>query len=251
MREIIKFFPVTTILLTYLFVCGSLYLIGFWSIFNIDAFSLISLYDIPKNFVYPLMISQGTYFINMLLGQSLHQLSFINQENNTENFIKINENWSPKKKKIIIFLTLKDLWPIIIIFSLPLIISNHEKNILYWSISSLILSYFLLYKFVNFSSVKLYIPNIYIRFYLGHFLTFFPISCFSVGKIESLKIYHNKKEIRYFDIISKDNKTQINDPKCLKFIGFISDKVIYSTLDNQKTFILNKDSSDGFQLSNN
>lgn len=64
--DILKKIPTTTILLTYLFICGVLYIIGFWSLFNIDISNLVTITDIPKSFVFPFVISQGLFLFNML-----------------------------------------------------------------------------------------------------------------------------------------------------------------------------------------
>ncbi len=251
MKDLIKYIPISTILLTYLFICGSLYLIGFWSTFDINVFSFISIYDIPKNFVYPLMISQAYFVVNMITGQYILHSSFLNNDSkDIDFFIEINEEWPHKKKVLIGALTLIPIWIIVITGLLSIFIENHEKNILYWSIVSLIFSYYLLYRFVNFPYIKSKITNVLLRFFIGHFLTFFPIACFSNGKIESLKIYLNQKK-EYFDIINSKNKPQINDPNCLKFLGFVSDKYIYSTLDNHKIFILNKEECNGIEITKN
>lgn len=246
----IKTIPTTTFLLTYLFICGSLYLIGFWSTFDVDIFSLISVYDIPKNFVYPLMLSQAAYILNMITGQYLYQNHFLAKNEDKDNFIEIKENWSEKKQRIIGFFSSISFWIMFIVLLLPLIIENAYRNTLYWFIISTLLSYFLLFKFVNNSFVKIKIQNNLLRFYLGHFLTFFPIACFSSGKISSLNIYDNK-QIIFFDVIDNTNKPQINDIKCLKFLGFVSDKYIYSTIDNQQVFILSKESCSGIVISKN
>lgn len=246
----IKNLPITTLLLTYLFICGSLYLIGFWSTFDVDIFSLISLYDIPKNFVYPLMLSQVAYVVNMITGQYFYQHAFMNTKEDNDNFITLNKDWPEKKYKIIGIFTSISLWVTMVVLFLPFLFEKPYQNIRYWTFLSIILSYFLMYKFVTYSVVKSYLKNNFLRFYVGHFLTFFPIACFTSGKVSSLDIYNNKN-IKYFDVIDSKNQTQINNVDCLKFLGFVSDKYIYSTLNNQNVFILSKESCDGIVVSKN
>jgi hypothetical protein len=251
MKDIIKYIPISTILLTYLFVCGSLYLIGFWSTFDINVFSFISIYDIPKNFVYPLMISQAYFVVNMVTGQYILHSSYLNNDSeNIDFFVDINEEWSHKKKVLIGAISSIPLWIILVTGLLSIFIENHTKSEFYWTIVCLIFSYYLLYRFVNLPFVKSKISNVLLRYYIGHFLTFFPIACFSNGKTDSLKIYLNQEK-QYFDIIDTKNKTQINDPNCLKFLGFVSDKYIYSSLDNHKIYILNKEECNGIEIIKN
>jgi hypothetical protein len=44
------------------------------------------------------------------------------------------------------------------------------------------------------------------------------------------------------------NTPAASDTTSFKFLGFISDNFVYSTLDNKKTYILNKNSVDGIIL---
>ncbi|MCG9791215.1 hypothetical protein [Flavobacterium algicola] len=245
-----KNIPITTLLLTYLFICGSLYLIGFWSTFDVDVFSLISLYDIPKNFVYPLMLSQVFYVLNMITGQYIHQISFFDGDENNDNFIEIKEEWSTNKQKILGVITSINLWVTLFVGGIQFFFDKPFQNPVYWTLISIVLSYYLFYKFFNYTPVKVYLKNVYLRYYIGHFITFFPIACFSSGKVNSLKIYNNS-ENKYFDVINSKNQTQINDKKCLKFLGFVSDKYIYSTINNQQIYILSKESCDGIVISKN
>ncbi|MFC6877682.1 hypothetical protein ACFQFB_11205 [Flavobacterium myungsuense] len=134
--------------MTYLFVCGSLYLIGFWSTFDINVFSLISIYDIPKNFVYPLMISQAYFVVNMITGQYFLHSYLNNDSENKDFFVEINEDWSHKKKVFISIISSIPLWIILVTGLLSIFIENHSQSIFYWEIVCLIFSYYLLTRWV-------------------------------------------------------------------------------------------------------
>ncbi len=197
------------------------------------------------------MISQAYFVVNMITGQYVLHSSYLNNEiENKDFFVEIKEDWSHKKKVFISVISSIPLWIMLVTGLLSIFIENHSQSIYYWEIVCLIFSYYLLYRFVNFPFVKSKISNVLLRYYIGHFLTFFPIACFSNGKIESLKIYLNKQK-QYFDIVDSKNKTQINDPNCLKFLGFVSDKYIYSSLDNNKIYILNKEECSGIEIIKN
>lgn len=243
-NDFLKNIPVTTILLTYLFICGILYLIGFWSTFNIDVFSLISIYDIPKNFAFPLLVSQGFFALYAVTG------NIINLNDDREDigqFIVIKKEWNPNKRILLSFLTSINLWVISIIFLMIIYLPDYKNNDLFWSATSLIIAYYLLHQFINHNTVKSKIKGNLLRYFVGHFLIFFPISCLSTGKITSLRIFHNT-ENRYVNIINIKNAPAIKDTTRIKLLGFISDRIIYSTLDNKKTYILNKESCDGILL---
>lgn len=244
MKEIIKTIPISTFLLTYLFVCGVLYLIGYWGTFNIDAFSLISIYDIPKNFVFPLLISQGFFVITFVTGGVTN---FNDDREDIRHFITINPAWEYWKKFVFGILSLINLWLIVIVGILYYYIKNPYTDSTFWSLSSILVAYYLLHRFVNLKTLKDNVKSKLLRSYIGHFIVFLPISCFSTGKVTSLKIYHNK-ENKYVKIISTSKTSMIADTTITKFLGFISDQVIVSSLDNKKTYIFNKTSIDGIEL---
>lgn len=127
-NDFLKNIPVTTILLTYLFICGILYLIGFWSTFNIDVFSLISIYDIPKNFAFPLLVSQGFFALYAVTG------NIINLNDDREDigqFIVIKKEWNPNKRILLSFLTSINLWVISIIFLMIIYLPDYKIMIFF------------------------------------------------------------------------------------------------------------------------
>ena len=81
------------------------------------------------------------------------------------------------------------------------------------------------------------------RLFIGHFLIFFPISCLSTGKIQSISILQNKSKSN-IRIESKTIKSVNAVTDSLKLLGFISDRVVYGTLDNKHIYITSKDSYD-------
>jgi cell division protein FtsL len=57
----------TTIIVVHLFICGTLYIIGYWSTFDFDITNYIEIFDIPKSFVFPLAISIGTSVLSIMI----------------------------------------------------------------------------------------------------------------------------------------------------------------------------------------
>jgi len=239
-NENFKNIPITTILLTYLYICGVLYLVGYWSTFDVDVFSLISIYDIPKSFVFPLLISQLFFLLNYLTGNFV---DFTTDKENLNHFIEINPKWKGFKRRILLTLSSYNLW-LSLFFSYFLFNYNEIKNnSLFWFIFSFVLSYYLLYRFLNLDIVKAKIESLILRLFIGHFLIFFPISCLSTGKIQSISILQNKSKSN-IRIESKTIKSVNAVTDSLKLLGFISDRVVYGTLDNKHIYITSKDSYD-------
>lgn len=229
--------PIAILLLIYLFVCGILYLIGFWSTFDVDVFSLISIYDIPKSFAFPLLVTQGFFVLNIISGNIIH---FNDDRDDKTKFVSIKPEWGTFRK-VLCNLTTINLVIAAAISLMATTIPDHLNSQVFWSISSLLTAYYFLHKFVNLEIVKNNFNNKLVRFFIGHFLIFLPISCFSTGKLSSLSIRQNS-DIKYIKIISTKNASIDTDTTSFKLLGFISDKILYGTLDNKKIYILNKDS---------
>ena len=244
MKELISKIPISTVLITYLFICGLLYLIGFWGTFNVDVFNLITVYDIPKSFVFPLLISQGFFTIQFFTG------SVMNLNDNRENIeylVTIKDEWPSWRQGLMRALTSTTLLTTEIFLISSILTEDKFHNELFWWINSLVIGYFLLHRFMNIKEIKQLVKSSILRSYIGHMLVIFPITCFSTGKIISLKVYNNTNIVGVITV--NDKLTALsNDTVQVKFLGFISDNFIYSTLDNKKTYIINKTSVEGIIL---
>lgn len=245
-NDFFKNLPIATILLIYLFVCGVLYLFGFWNTFDVDIFSLISTSDIPKNFAFPLLLSQGFFFLNSVTGGISN--IFDDDREDKQHFITIKPEWGSFKRFSLGLLTRMDVWVLLTIALMTEYLTDYKNNEIFWSLTALIIAYYLLYKFVNLDILKNKIKSPLFRYFIAHFVVFFPISCFSIGKVTSLRIFHNE-ENKYITVINNKSLTYVKDTTRIKLLGFVSDRIIYSTLDNKKTYILNKESCDGIILS--
>lgn len=248
-KNIIDRLPLATILVSYFFVCGSLYLIGFWTTFKIDITNFVSITDIPKSFILPFVLSQGLFLFQLLtnlLSTPIHK---------DEPFRDIEKNdIKPKWKRILVnFLN----WDTLFIIAVAIIVANahnHFMSATYWTLSSLTMGFYLVYKFTSFHFVKQRIQYPIIRLYSAYIICFLPIFCFSTGKVLSLNIYNNK-EIIYLNKISdctQSEKTEMNfskrDSSSLKILGFLGDKLIISSINNKKIIFINQSSYKNLEL---
>jgi len=245
MKELLYKIPISTAIIIYLFICGILYITGFWGTFNVDAFNLISIYDIPKSFVFPLIITQGIFIMHFISGIIVE---FDDNRKNINYLITIKEEWSLGKKFILAFLTSTNFLVITILIISIVSMEDFLYNISFWAINSTIISYYLLHRFVNISSFRKIVKSSLLRAYIGHITIILPISCFASGKVISLRIYHNKN-ITVVNSIPKNHNSSSNiKSKPYKFLGFISDNIVYSSLNNNEIYILSKESVDGIVI---
>ncbi len=229
--------PFTAIIISYFFVCGGLYLIGFWTTFEIDISSFITITDIPKSFIFPFVITQGFLLLYIMVNlftshDLLTERPFLDYET--------DKLW----KRFIKFLVSFDF---LFTISIPYIVTNFQDNKLnpiFWSLCCFWISFYLIRKVSRSPFLKTQIQEYNLRLYLSYFLCFVPIGCFSTGKVLSLVIFNNSK-IQYVNI---DNKTPKIDSTSLKFISFLGDKLIVSSLDNKKINYINQSSYSKVEL---
>lgn len=238
MEKITKHLPLTTIFIAYLFVCGSLYIIGFWTTFDIEITNFLSISEIPKSFILPFVLSNGLTFFQMII-------NFIASPIFTE-----EDEIEKKKEKSKIIRILNIFIHLDMIFSYFMIAIiyfyySHKTEVLFWSISTIVFGILMAMKIVRNDKIKELIPSKNIRLYTVQILVFIPIVSFSTGKINSLNIYNNDK-ITLIEII-KDNKI-VPSNKPNKLIGFIGEKLIISDIKNDKIKVINQTSFNEVEL---
>jgi hypothetical protein len=241
-RNITKYIPLTTLFVCYFFICGGLYLTSFWTTMDIDITSFITLSDIPKSFILPFIASQAFALVYNAL------FSFINL-----NFEDIN---TPKKSTSNRFYRLiKNLfsYDIFILLSMLFLILKYDQfkySIYFWLFACLVFPMFIISKLVHTDFLKHLIVNYGLRYYMILTLVSIPFISVLNGKLTAIAIYKNNS----FKIASIKNyhlKNDISDSVALKFIGFIGNKLIISSLDNKKIIIINQASIEKVELRNN
>ena len=80
MKEFFSKIPIVTISVVYLFICGTLYLFGYWSTFDFDITNYIELLDIPKSFVFPLFTGIGVSTISIVVQGILNSTKKIDKD---------------------------------------------------------------------------------------------------------------------------------------------------------------------------
>lgn len=207
-----------------------------------DISNLVSITDIPKSFVFPFVISQGFFLFNVLTNYitSSHDKD---PDGDWEDDVKPKSKW----RRFFKYIVSLDFLFSVVCFITVMFYFEYKMSTTYWSICSISIGYFLVIKFNRSSYVCKQIPYFSIRYYLGHLVCFFPVICFSTGKILAIDIYNNKG-IQYVKVIQTNHHDSIVDKTKTKFIGFIGDKIITGSLDNKKLYILDQSSFDKLEL---
>lgn len=236
-KSILTHLPITSLIIIYLFISGGVYLVGFWGTFNVEAFSLIEIWDIPKNFIAPFLYSGGAF----LLFVTAYWLYINSRKENI--FIKTNPSSDMPKKK-----SNYKIYLILIVMILFLIFYNSLRfNYYFWTLSFFTLAGVLILEIKDASLAVKIIPNNLLRFYVFILIILPPVMCFVVGKGNALLIYNNSK-VQIVKIATNSKSNNISDTTSLKLLGFLGEKFIVSSLDNKKIFVLNQSSFDVIEL---
>jgi hypothetical protein len=243
LKDFIKQLPLTVLILIFLYVCGSLYLVGFWSTFDLDVSNIVNLTEIPKSFILPFLLSN-------IYGLIVYVIVLITSHSKKDELVGVDTQTGPSKTWIIIIDLVLDL----LIFIIPAIMymyyDKYKLSGNYWTGSLSIMSLLIASKFSGLSFFKNLIPNSSTRFYL--LILFVSTICmsFAIGKLKSVNIYNNRY-VKYIAVKTNNVNVEIqpiSDTTNLKLLGFLGDKVIISSLDNKKIFVFNQDRFDIIEL---
>jgi len=233
MVKILRLLPLTTLIIIFFFVCGGLYLIGFWMTFDVDVSNFVSLTDIPKSFLLPSAVVHGLFIL--LVGFApFASLTWIH-------IIDLFTTSKPKPQTENFKYLYACMWLAVWVCILVVALNYFQNSSYYWLISGLTLSGFLMNWVRHVPNIRLLFPSRLLRVYVMYLAVFAPIMSFAVGKARSVNIYNNKA-ISKISVISKNGESiRTNEINLfnLKFIGFLGNKTIASTLNNDSLFFLN------------
>jgi len=237
MKDYIKSIPAATFVLLYLFFCGGLYLISYWEVFKVDAFSFIPIWDIPKAFVYPFALTFA-FCIGIQIFNYFFLARIVLALTKKMRRKKLHLNTKPITKRRIIFLQVVNVLYLVILISLFELASSFWDNFMYWGIVAILITPGI-FKIVFIISRNVKIGMRPKFFYpILMLVVLLPIFSFMIGKEKSLIIYNNAKIVRINKRVIA-NITDTTNISSLKFLGFLGDHAIISDIENTRIFVLN------------
>ncbi|WP_161888878.1 hypothetical protein [Pontibacter russatus] len=239
-KNLTSHIPITTLILSYFFLCGGLHLYAFWSVFDIDISSLVGITDIPKSFIFPFLASQGFFLLNTLT----HLLTAEGLDIFSDSSVMGKKQ--TKLGKILRRLRHPNVILALVVGLISYFAFDFKMNPLFWWISCISLVYALTYKITRLEKVMRLIPDGTLRYYTVSSLLFIPIFSFGFGRTSSLLIYNNNT-LNLITVMAKDEEAvQLSDS--LKFLGFIGDKAVAVSVDNENVIYINQSSIDQLQV---
>jgi len=224
-----KYFEKISILtptLGFLFLCGTLYLIGFWTTFEFDITTYVDILDIPKSFVFPLAAALGLSALSMA-----YQV-----------VIRIHppkEGNAPKNPdKLYLFLSRIPIWVYAVVsFTALLIIYIFSKEAFY-TVLTITIGIFLGKEIVK-VIVASGVTNVYVRWITLLVICFLPPASFSIGKLESLSIYNNEEYYRVSQVEYMTTTGGEIEEVDFKLIGKLGSYLFLTDSQNSKIVTIN------------
>jgi hypothetical protein len=245
-KDALKGVTLATGLLIYFYLCGAVYLIGFWSTFNVDVSSFVSISDIPKNFIYPFVFT-NTVVATYMIMQSI-VIRYVAKNILKESPLEVKPEQPVDKDKWWSIFFNVDLYIAMYFVAVFKLYTFCQYNPMFWAWLLILFTFFILVKISRFKDIQ----NVFIDYlkvsYFRFFLILFPVVCFGTGKIKSLDIYNND-EVRPIKAINNSKIQPIADSiSSIKLLGFLGEKAIVSSFDNKIILVLNMSSFEAIQL---
>jgi hypothetical protein len=226
LKDILSQVSVTTLLLVFLFFCGTLYIISYWSTFNFDITNYIELFDIPKSFVFPLATGLGVAFLSLLV-QGM--LSASKEQNNAtpkggvqvfKKFRWLNSN-SLTLLPIIVCMLFYDPYSewIVIVAGITLSLWGFRK--------------------MNKSEhVIRLIPYKRGRFFFAVLITFIPVYSVCMGKLDGISVWKNRNYYSVADVVYEDPTVKKDCIVGKKLLGKIGSCIVVTDSANASIIVL-------------
>lgn len=237
MKEITTKISATTLILIYLFSCGTIYLVAYWSTFNFDITNYIDFLDIPKSFVFPLATGIGISFISFLIQGVARSFDKIEKDE------KINAELLPKIKelptKTLLFRIINDFdfWTILVLF-ICLIFYKPQREWVY-AILSITLIISGVVKFIRHPKIITFLPNFGLRLFFAILIFFIPIFSFTTGKLNAIKILNNQEYFKVSNITYSEPSVSNQNIVNSKLLGKLGTNLFVSDSVNSEIIILN------------
>ncbi len=221
----------------YFFLCGGLYHLTYWSTFNINGLSFISISNIIKSSIYPIVVTLVFVVIGIILGESIFRFdkySPPDEGRETKIGKKLNSNIA-----ITIFLV---LWISALIFLY--LFGTSER----WILWAFIFSSVPIFALDRIRLWKNDFENHNLRMWTIRILIWFPTFSFAVGKYNCELVYRNidykfttTHNIEIFPRTNAKSDT-------IKLIGYTEKYIFFTDLENTKTYMIKPEKLEFIEL---
>jgi hypothetical protein len=224
LKELLTHISITTLLLFFLFFCGTLYIISYWTTFNFDITNYIELFDIPKSFVFPLATGLGVSFLS-LIAQALINAGAPPEKTESRN-LKSNDPLRFGNRRgfnsnriavllVVVCMLLYDPYQEWIVITIGLTVS-------FWGVSN----------FNRHPRIKSLIVNDKLRLMASVLIVFVPIYSVCKGKLDSIAVWKNRNYYVVVDVQYTDETQGIKEAIGKKLLGKLGNSLIVTDSSN-------------------
>jgi hypothetical protein len=232
LKELLSYISLTTLLLMFLFFCGTLYIISYWTTFDFDITNYIELFDIPKSFVFPLATGLGVSFLS-LLAQGLLRTSASPAESITSKTIN--------NKELGVVKIIRLFNPNVISLVTLAICMSAYKPYSEWIVITAGLSMGIWsFRVVNNSSrVSQLIPDKKLRLFFSVLIVFIPVYSCCKGKLDSIAIWKNRNYYTITNVVSSEPKAIFAGLIGKKLLGKLGGNIVVTDSANSNVIVVN------------
>jgi hypothetical protein len=232
LKDILSQVSATTLLLVFLFFCGTLYIISYWSTFNFDITNYIELFDIPKSFVFPLATGLGVAFLS-LLAQAVLNVS-ADEQLATRTVANVNgrfrKRWRVNSNSL----------AMVSLVSCMLFYEPYRE----WIV--IVVGFTLIgwgFRKINRNEyVVRLIPYKRARFFFSVLITFIPVYSVCKGKLDGIAVWKNRHYYSVADIVYVDDSSSRQDDILgKKLLGKLGSCIVITDSANANITVLNLD----------
>jgi hypothetical protein len=221
----LKHFPLLSFVVPYALVTSLLYLFGYWSSFQINILEYVSLPDVIKLAIYPLVI--GALLSLVVFFVPLTLTSFTADPEKA--FIPIPHKYAGWTNWAVFLLLLAMLF---------------QRTGSGYVTAGILLGFLVSFNFVNAEKLKNYIPHPTARKVILFLLCTILFTSYGRGKENAERILNGKRYKTVSTSIFKEKGTGVfNDKKLLegmdklKYVGTAGDYFFFISMDNSRTFV--------------
>ena len=226
-------------LIPYLTLSAGLYQLTYWSKFDINGLEFISISDLLKSSIYPIIITFVFIVIGIILGEGIFRF---------DDKLKSGEGRQTKVGKALnskIGLTI-----LILTWILLLYILYNFGNVYRWIIWAFLFSAVPTTLLDRLGLWQNQFDNNIIRLWAIRIMIYIPVFSFCAAKINSETIYEN---IRYEYVSGKNitdyiSKVPIRETDTLKYLGMTDKYLHFTTPDNEEKYFVKKDKLDYIRI---
>lgn len=257
-KDVLSQLSSTTFILIFVYVCGGLYLIFYWNYLDVYIFPVVTITEIPKSFIYPFLLTNGYIaFVVFLLcfrdGLRNVPILLTNCIISFSNFFK--KGYSRRQPALYSGFNLEHplnpglFWCFLVLASI-IAFKIDRQYWIFWYIVSFVVIFPISEMVTGMPFVKRGIKHHLLRRYLIVCIIATPALSIVMALSESYKVSNNKS-IKYIEFSFKDSSVNFIPEVSgrLKLLGFAGDKIIASTINNDKKYFINQASVDKLSLS--